>query len=98
MSPSPATPEQVNMHVSEPSSKSIVNCAEKSTSASKFKQACLDEPSPASTYGETNVGSSTPATPLEVGGHGKPLFSPTDSAKQAEFSHAFFFQQYLPYP
>lgn len=44
---------------------------EKATAAAKVKQAPLNEPSPASTYGDT-AGSSTPATPVEAGGqHGK---------------------------
>ena len=46
--------------------------AEKLTSTSKVKHASINEPSPASTYGDT-VASSCPATPLEVGNHGKYL-------------------------
>ena len=46
--------------------------AEKLTSTSKVKHASINEPSPASTYGDT-VASSCPATPQEVGNHGKYL-------------------------
>ena len=44
--------------------------AEKLTSTSKVKHASVNEPSPASTYGDT-VASSCPATPQDVGNHGK---------------------------
>lgn len=64
------------MHPTENSSKAIVYCTGKLTSASKFKQTSFNEPSPASTYGETNVGNSTPATPLGGGDYGKLLFTP----------------------
>lgn len=37
---------------------------------SKAKQASLYEPSPASTYGDSAAGNSTPATPGEGGGQG----------------------------
>ena len=67
MSHSPATPGQAGKHATESSPNVIKPFI---TSAIKVKQASLNEPSPASTYGET-VGSSCPATPQEVGGHGK---------------------------
>ena len=44
--------------------------AEKLTSTSKIKHASINEPSPASTYGDT-VASSCPATPQDLGNHGK---------------------------
>ena len=46
--------------------------ADKLTSTSKVKHASINEPSPASTYGDT-VASSCPATPQEVGDHSKYL-------------------------
>lgn len=52
-------------------SKAPLASTEKLTSTSKVKQASLTEPSPASTYGDTIAGGSSPATPLDVGSHGK---------------------------
>lgn len=52
-------------------SKAPLPSTDKLTSTSKVKQASLNEPSPASTYGDTIAGGNSPATPLDVGSHGK---------------------------
>ena len=70
MSRSPATPDKASKLATESSPNVAMPFIEKLTSTSKVKQASLNEPSPASTYGDT-VGSSCPATPQEVGGRGK---------------------------
>lgn len=63
MSHSPATPSKTSKHAIEPSPDSSMISVQKPTSASKMTQAPLNEPSPASTYGDT-IGSSAPDTPL----------------------------------
>ncbi len=73
MSQSPATPAGKQAINSEPSTTK--SSMEKSTFTSKVKQASLNEPSPASTYGDT-VGSSAPATPQDALVSGKPPPSP----------------------
>ena len=70
MCPSPATPDKAGKHATESSPNVTMPFAEKLTSTSKVKHASINEPSPASTYGDT-VASSCPATPQEVGSHGK---------------------------
>ena len=70
MSPSPATPDKAGKHATESLPNVTMPFAEKLTSTSKVKYASINEPSPASTYGDT-VASSCPATPQEVGTHGK---------------------------
>lgn len=67
MPQSPATPVKAGKQAVYASPKSAMPSMEKLTA--KVKQASLNEPSPASTYGET-IGSSvsTPATPPEVAG------------------------------
>ena len=67
---SPATPEKAGKHATKSSPNVAMPFAEKLTSTSKVKHASINEPSPASTYGDT-VASSCPATPQEVGNHGK---------------------------
>ena len=67
---SPATPDKAGKHAANSSSNVAIPFAEKLTSTSKVKHASINEPSPASTYGDT-VASSCPATPQEVGNHGK---------------------------
>lgn len=59
------------MHANRSESKAPLPSTDKLTSTSKVKQTSLNEPSPASTYGETIAGGSSPATPLDVGSHGK---------------------------
>ena len=71
MSHSPATPDKIGMHASGSESRTPLPSTDKLTSTSKIKQASLHEPSPASTYGDTIVGGSSPATPLDVGSHGR---------------------------
>lgn len=75
MSHSPATPDKAGMHAEGSESKASLPSTDKLTSTSKVKQASLNEPSPASTYGDTIAGGNSPATPLEVGSHGKCMFS-----------------------
>ena len=70
MSPSPATPDKAGKHATKSSPNVTMPFAEKLTSTSKVKHASINEPSPASTYADT-VASSCPATPQEVGNHGK---------------------------
>lgn len=70
MCDSPATPDKAGKHATKSSHNVAMPFAEKLTSTSKVKHASINEPSPASTYGDT-VASSCPATPLEVGNHGK---------------------------
>ena len=67
---SPATPDKAGKHATKSSPNVAMPFAEKLTSISKVKHASINEPSPASTYGDT-VASSCPATPQEVGNHGK---------------------------
>ncbi|KAL8697748.1 MAG: hypothetical protein Q9224_002160 [Gallowayella concinna] len=62
MSPSPATPNKLNADVGNTSLPST----RVPTSAS-IVHSSLHEPSPASTYGETNAADSIPATPQDVG-------------------------------
>ena len=62
------------MNADTPSIVVAVPSLEKLTYAAKVMQESLNEPSPASTYGDTAVGDSVPATPQESGDHGK-LFS-----------------------
>ena len=75
MSHSPATPDKAGMHADGSESKAPRLPTDKLTSNSKIKQASLNEPSPASTYGDTIAGGSSPATPLDVGSHGKCMCS-----------------------
>ena len=72
MSHSPATPDKAGMHGegSQPKA-SLPSTTDKLTSNSEVKHSSLNEPSPASTYGDTIAGGSSPATPLDVGSHGK---------------------------
>ncbi|KAL8807369.1 MAG: hypothetical protein Q9182_000708 [Xanthomendoza sp. 2 TL-2023] len=62
MLPSPATPNKLSAEVGKPSLAST----REPTSAS-IMCSSLHEPSPASTYGETNAGDSIPATPQDAG-------------------------------
>ena len=71
MSHSPATPDKAGVRGNGLESKASLPSTDKLTSISKVKQISLNEPSPASTYGETIAGGSSPATPLDVGSHGK---------------------------
>ena len=75
MSHSPATPEKPRVVANRPETKAPLPSSEMLTSTSKVKQASLNEPSPASTYGDTIAGDSPPATPLDVGSHGKCMCS-----------------------
>lgn len=75
MSHSPATPDKAGMHANGSGSKAPLPSTDKPTSTSKVKQTSLNEPSPASTYGDTVAGGSSPATPLDVGSHGKCMCS-----------------------
>ena len=64
MSHQPATPVRPGDGVSDFMSKAEVLSKEKRTANAILKHTPLHEPSPASTYGETLVGDSVPATPL----------------------------------
>lgn len=66
MSQSPATPNKP----SGEAGKTAVSSTEKPALGSRAVRSSLHEPSPASTYGETNAGDSIPATPQDVDGHG----------------------------
>ena len=69
---SPATPDKAGMHVHGPEPKApLHSTTDKLASNSKVKQTSLNEPSPTSTCGDTVAGGSSPATPLDVGSHGK---------------------------
>ena len=74
MSHSPATPDKAGSHGNGSVSNAPLPSTDKLTSISKAKQASLNEPSPASTYGDTIAGGSSPATPLAVGSHGKCMY------------------------
>lgn len=63
------------MHANGSESKAPLPSTDKLTSTSKVKQASLNEPSPASTYGDTTAGGNSPATPLDIGSHGKCMCS-----------------------
>lgn len=67
MSYSPATPDKSFKDTSKYPTKIVIPNLEKQ-STSKVKQASLNEPSPASTYGGTAAGDSVPVTPQEVNG------------------------------
>ncbi|KAL9132292.1 MAG: hypothetical protein Q9175_006532 [Cornicularia normoerica] len=69
MSHSPATPDKAGTHANGSEPKAPLPSTNKLTSTSKVKQTSLNEPSPASTYGDTIAGDSSPATPLDVGSH-----------------------------
>ena len=72
---SPATPDIAGMHENVSESKApLPSTTDKLTSTSKVKQTSLNEPSPTSTYGDTIAGGSSPATPLDVGSHGKCMY------------------------
>lgn len=75
MSHTPATPDKTGVCPNSSGSKVLLPSADKLTSTSKAKQTSLVEPSPASTYGDTIAGGSSPATPLHVGSHGKRIWS-----------------------
>lgn len=75
-----ASPVSGSKGVALPSASSV----EKQTSTSKVKQSVTLEPSPASTYGETAAGDSSPVTPFEHGQHGK--FSPPYSLSSTSTS------------
>lgn len=75
MSHSPATPDKAGTHANGSEPKAPLPSTNKLTSTSKVKQTSLNEPSPASTYGDTITGDSSPATPLDVGSHGKCMCS-----------------------
>ena len=64
MSLHPATPIRPGEGISDFMSKADILSMEKRTANLKLKHTPAHEPSPASTYGETNVGDSVPATPL----------------------------------
>ena len=64
MSLQPATPIRPTESISDFMSKADILSMEKRTANLKLKQSPVHEPSPASTYGETHVGDSVPATPL----------------------------------
>lgn len=66
MSQSPATPNKP----SDEAGKTALSSTEKPFLGSRVVRSSLHEPSPASTYGETTVGDSIPATPQDVGSHG----------------------------
>lgn len=76
MTRSPATPEKPNKTFSNEASKVAVPYLDKLTSSAKGMQPSLQEPSPASTYGDTAAGDSVPVTPLVVNGRGKSATSP----------------------
>lgn len=76
MTRSPATPEKSNKNLSGEASKVAVPYPDKLTSSAKGKQRSPQEPSPASTYGDTAAGDSVPVTPLVVGACGKSAASP----------------------
>ena len=67
MSYSPATPDKSFKDASKYPTKIVIPNLEKQ-STTKVKQASLNEPSPASTYGGTAIGDSVPVTPQEVNG------------------------------
>ena len=75
MTHSPATPDKGGMHGdgSEPKAP-LPSTTDKLTSNPEVKRSSLNEPSPTSTYGDTIAGGSSPATPLDVGSHGKCTF------------------------
>ncbi|KAI4087486.1 MAG: hypothetical protein LQ344_006747 [Seirophora lacunosa] len=66
MSHSPATPSKPI----DKFAKLTTSPTEKSNVASRIMRSSLHEPSPASTYGETNAGDSIPATPQDFNDHG----------------------------
>ncbi|KAL9014866.1 MAG: hypothetical protein Q9173_000503, partial [Seirophora scorigena] len=66
MSHSPATPSKPIGKFA----KLTASPTEKSNVASRIMRSSMHEPSPASTYGETNAGSSIPATPQDFNDHG----------------------------
>ena len=76
MSSSPSTPQKSVLGAATPSIVVAVPSLDKLTfHATKVKQESLNEPSPASTWGDTAAGDSVPATPQEIDDNGK-RFSP----------------------
>lgn len=69
MSHSPATPDKAIDGLGK-YSKVAVPSVEKLASASRVRNESILEPSPASTYGDTAVGDSVPATPLKTAEYG----------------------------
>lgn len=69
MSHSPATPDKAIDGLCK-YSKVAVPPLEKLASASRVRNESIHEPSPASTYGDTAVGDSVPATPLKTAEYG----------------------------
>ena len=65
MSNSPATPDKGSMRIMEMLQPAVPS-VEKLSTTGRLKQASLQEPSPASTYGDSAVDNSTPATPQDV--------------------------------
>ena len=76
MSQSPITPVKPTEVGNARSAKVAVPSLEKIFSATRVKQASMHEPSPASTYGDTAVGDSVPATPLETQSQGERFLNP----------------------
>ena len=70
MSHSPATPDKAGVLTNGSEPNAPLPSTDKLIDTSKVKTS-LNEPSPASTYGDTSAGDSSPATPLDVGSHGK---------------------------
>ena len=70
MSASPLTPNKSGLKKESYSAHTYLGSNDRAPSSSKSKLAFLNEPSPASTYGET-AESSMPATPLNVDCRGK---------------------------
>lgn len=66
---SPATPDKAISGLCK-YSKIAIPPPEKLASASRVRNESIHEPSPASTYGDTAVGDSVPATPLKTAVYG----------------------------
>lgn len=76
MTRTPATPQKSNRTFSGEASKVAVPYLDKLASSAKGKERSPQEPSPASTYGDTAAGDSVPVTPLVIGACGKSATSP----------------------
>ncbi|KAL8991495.1 MAG: hypothetical protein Q9177_000119 [Variospora cf. flavescens] len=94
MSHSPATPSKpigtfANLTASP---------TEKSNVASRIMRPSLHEPSPASTYGETNAGDSIPATPQDMNDHGDQGAALLDCLRISSFNDSADRGSGSPYP
>ncbi|KAL8708272.1 MAG: hypothetical protein Q9220_006849 [cf. Caloplaca sp. 1 TL-2023] len=82
MSPSPATPSKSTAEASNSAAPTI----KQPLSDSRATKQSMNEPSPASTYGETAAGDSIPATPQDTPSYGDPSLALLESLRAASLN------------